>query len=916
MQFSDHRSLKPQRGTCPARAHYLVGEPHMFTEWGFSYFEDEPSIEEAIACVPKQNIRVPSCMEMLGFGTHQYTNIRYPFPYDPPRIDRNNPCGVYVTYYTRPAREGKYYLNFEGVDSAFYLFVNGREVGYSSVPHSPSEFDVTEFLQDENELRVVVFKYSAGSYLEDQDKFRMSGIFRDVYMLHRPEGHVSDYSVSATYEGGKGTLKITADAVCRFTLKADGEERQAEGREAAFTLPVRPWTAETPVLYDLIIECAGERIGEKVGFRTVKAEGNVLTLNGRPIKLKGVNRHSMTEKGFVEDEADLRRDLALLKEMNCNAIRTSHYPPHPMLARLADELGFYLLEEADVECHGACAQLNFRDAGRCLDALAEDPAWEEQFVSRALRMYERDKNRPSVIIWSLGNESGWGRNLAASAKALKAKGDGRLLHYEGAWDHAHGVFRDGGLLDLCSRMYPEQRWLDRFAKTADRPVVMCEYTHAMGNSCGDVADYWKIIRAHASLAGGFVWEWCSHSILTGGKVLYGGDFGEYPHDGNFCMDGIVTTDRKPNPAYYQIKEIYSPFAARREGNELIIKNNADFLPASARCELVYMEDGREIGREPLDIRGLPAGEERRFPFFPPQSEKYLYANVVFSDEGQISAVQIPVATALKRTGRESNVLSWKLEKGMPPSLTLGGRELLRQPAFLSLYRAPADNDINIKREWQACGLDHAYFYPVSWDGAVARGKLVAPFLRPIGDMQIAYAEEESGLTVTASVALADHVDTLPRFAFVFDLALWDPEVVWFGRGPHEAYCDRTEMSPVGLYTARAREMCYGYPKPQESGSRCGTRFVGVKAGKEYLLIDSAEDLSFCISPYLPEDFKPHAHEMAPSRHTYLYIDYRMAGVGSNSCGPRIKRKYLLTARTFTFTFRLRSAKDLFGAHRS
>ena len=917
MQFSSHKMLTPQRGTCPARAHFLGPEPHFFREWGFCYFPSEPTVEEALSCAPAARIAVPSCWEMLGYGSHQYTNIKYPFPYDPPRIERDNPCGVYIAHYSRPRAAGKYYLNFEGVDSCFYLFVNGREAGYSSVPHSPSEFDVTNLLQDENELRVVVFKFSAGSYLEDQDKFRMSGVFRDVYMLRRPQGHLSDYTVRADYDAdtGEGTLTVHADKPCTFSFYTDSGtvlRSPKKEREFRLILPVRPWSAESPVLYRLTVERAGEKFEERVGFRTVKAEGNVLTVNGRPVKFKGVNRHSMTEKGFVEEEEGLRRDLALMKKMNCNAIRTSHYPPHPLLPKLCDELGFYLIEEADVECHGVCSRRNFKDWEKYVNELADDPAWEEQFVSRALRMYERDKNRPSVIIWSLGNESGWGRNLAASARALRSKGDGRLIHYEGAWSNAAQTFCDGGLLDLYSRMYPEQAWLEEFAKTADRPLVMCEYTHAMGNSCGDIADYWKIIRAHASLAGGFIWEWCSHSILSEGKVLYGGDFGEYPHDGNFCMDGIVTTDRRPNPEYDQIKEIYAPLTAWREGNMLAVQNRYDFIAASEHCE----EDGRAVSRQTLDIAGLPAGEIKRFAFSPPATQKYLYANVIFTrGEEEIARVQIPVAAEYFRTCAENNALSWELKGGMPSSLVLQGKELLRRPVFLSLYRAPTDNDAFIKEEWLDYGLDRAYFFPLSREGETVRGKLVTPYLDPIGEMSLS-CREDNGLVLTADVSLAGHVASLPRFGFVFDLALEDPEVVWFGRGPGEAYCDRVEMSPVGLYRAPAHAMSYLYPKPQESGSRTDTRFVCIRAGERSLLIDSKEGFSFCVSPYLPADYKPHAHEMGPAEHTYLYIDYKMAGLGSNSCGPRIQDKYLPTERNFSFTFRLRSAEDAFGAHRS
>ncbi len=922
MKFLTHKTLVPRRGTPPSRAYYLAGEPIYLRKWGFCYFEDEVGVEEALSCVPEREIPVPSCWEMLGYGRHQYTNIKYPFPFDPPHIDRNDPCGVYVTRFCRPSAEGRYYLNFDGVDSCFYLFVNGREVGYSSVPHSPSEFDITEHLCDENEIRVVVFKFCAGSYLEDQDKFRMSGIFRDVYILHRPEGHVFDYSLFTAYDAatGTGSLRVEADRECTFALRTEAGEIVREGKKAEFHLSCRPWTAETPVLYPLEIGCAGETILEEVGFRTVKAEGNVLTLNGRPIKLKGVNRHSMTTKGFTESVPDLERDLSLIRAMNANAVRTSHYPPHPMFPRLCDRAGVYLLEEADLECHGACAVRNFKDWEKTCDVFAQDGAWREQFVHRALRMYERDKNRPSVLIWSLGNESGWGENLVAAAEALRGKGDGRLIHYEGAWSNAEGRYRDGGTLDLYSRMYSEQAWLDGFAARADRPVVLCEYTHAMGNSCGDIADYWRVIRRHPSLCGGFIWEWCSHSVLRGKKILYGGDFGEYPHDGNFCMDGIVTTDRKCNPEYGQIREVYAPFGVRREGDEIVVSNLYDFSMPSEQgvsCVLEYVADGRVAERVALDIADLPAGEERRFSLLPPAADGYLYANVRFRLREGESVKQIALQTEKGAAAeREENTLRWRIERGNLVGLSLGG-ELLARPLFVSLYRAPTDNDVLLKEEWLDVGLDRVSFFPYETTERGARGKLVTPYLLPVGDMELSF-EEENGLIVTAEVRLAEHVRSLPRFGFVLDLVGAEhAQIEWFGRGRGEAYCDKTEGAPVGLYrmAAHSEEMCYLYPKPQESGSRCDTKFVCVDFGDGRKLMADGT-FSFCVSPYLPEDHRPHAHEMPKTGHTYLYLDYKMSGVGSNSCGPRIDEKYLLTERAFRFRVRLRSARDLFRAHRS
>ncbi len=916
MNFTAHRALGLSKGTMPARAYYVVGKPIPLKKWGFCYFEDEISVETALSCTPEKSIPVPSCWEMLGYGNHQYTNMNYPFPFDPPHIERNDPCGVYVTKFTRPQREGRYYLRFEGVDSFFYVFLNGELLGYSSVPHSPSEFDLTEKLQDENELRVVVFKFSAGSYLEDQDKFRMSGIFREVYLLHRPEGHLFDYTVRTSYDekSGKGKIEVTADKPCSFSLRVGGKTYHGKGETFKRTLPVEPWTCETPVLYPLEIRCNGERISEKVGFRTVSIDGNVFKLNGKPIKFRGVNRHSMTEHGFAETEKDLLRDLDLIQEMHANAIRTSHYPPHPLLPRLCDERGIYLMVEADVESHGSVCAKNLEDFERMRSILPSDPAYREQFVGRTLRMVERDKNRPSVLIWSLGNESGWGENLAAAAKAVHEK-DTRPVHYEGAFCHGEDRYLDGGILDMYSRMYPPLDWMENFVKTAEKPLVLCEYTHAMGNSCGDIAAYFKLFRRYPAMMGGFIWEWCSHSILKGEKVLYGGDFGEYPHDNNFCMDGLVTTDRKKNPEYFDVARVYLPYTALREGNELVVKNYHDFVPLGKcvqSCKLFFRLDETRIEMGKYDVSSVPAGGEMRIPFEAPEGDGYRFVELEFSD-GEV--FQFPLG-GTKRRGEETNTLRYSIEKGLPSSLVLEGKELLRAPMSLLVWRAPLDNDIVIEKKWRSWGLDRAAFYPLEYSEHHAFGKLVAPVVYPVADVDLSY-REEGGLVIEANVKLGVNVKNLPRFGFVLDLNVPEnAEVGWYGMGPHEAYEDRNFSSHVAFHTARADEMNYDYPKPQESGSRCGTYFVGIDCGESTLLADSDKPFSFCISPYLPADYRPHRHEMKRTGHTYLYLDYRMAGVGSNSCGPALDEKYLITEREFSFRLRLRSAKDLFEAHGS
>lgn len=896
-----------QVNALPSRAYYKIeNNPAVFlTKWKFSYFEEDNGQLESVR--PEFDIATPSCWETLGFGSHQYTNIKYPFPYCPPYILKKNPCGVYVASYTVVEKTGKYYIDFDGVDSCFYLFVNGSFVGYSSVSHSPAEFDITESVQEgENEIRAIVFKFNFGSYLEDQDKFRMSGIFRDVYILNRPEGHLFDYTVKTDVTEDGGVVSFEGDKDCSITLSYDGVEIDKKaGKRAYFSLP-NPllWSAEEPNLYDLLIECKGEIIIERVGIRKIEIKGNVLLLNGKPIKFRGVNRHSMTVNGFAESAFDVERDILLIKQMNANAVRTSHYPPHPYFTRRCDEEGIYVLEEADVECHGVCSQRNFKDADRYVDELAESDDYAESFLHRVQRMYERDKNRQCVVIWSLGNESGWGKNLVNGARWLHERDD-RPVHYEGAFNLWEQRYRDCGELDLYSRMYPSKDWMISFGKEADKPLVLCEYTHAMGNSCGDIKDYWDIIDSSDVFCGAFVWEWCSHSIIDGDKVLYGGDFKDYPNDNNFCMDGIVTTDRKCNPEYYQIQEVYSPVTVTEEGGNLYIVNRNSFVSlADVSCVCTVERDGKEIYRTKIKVDDIPPSSRKKVKLTMPKISGYVTLNFMFFKNGARMATRQIVLNDVYE-GRESSFF-------LDAPLTV--RDLK-----VNMYRPVTDNDAYIKEEWLDYGLDRAEIFITEENGEEYKGKIVSDYLQPIGDVTIKIRHSESGVRITTEVELSEHVKSLPRFGYTFAFDKSFRQVVYFGRGENEAYEDRKLSAPIGLYRAEADSMNYMYPKPQESGSHVDSRFVCVSDGETGYMFDSDKNFSFQVTEYRPQDYRPHAYEMAKGDKIYVNVDYRMSGLGSNSCGPRIDEKYLITERRFSFTFNVKKYKeglDLFKIHRS
>lgn len=517
-------------------------------------FDIDEKLDEAIP--------VPSCVQMHGYDHIQYLNTRYPFPVMLPHLPYENPCWHYRrTFNLRKQAGEKYYLNFEGVDSAFYLYINGKFKGYSQISHATSEFDITDLAENgENTLDVLVLKWCISTYLECQDKFRFSGIFRNVYLLTRPENHITDYKLETKIEGKNGLLTVINESAVDIRCKiADMEAVVKAGSSIGICVEnIRPWTPEDPKLYVLHLIANGELIEEKIGFREVKIDGKVFKVNGVPVKLKGVNRHDFNcETAATVSLEDMAKDIHLMKELNVNAVRTSHYPNSPEFYLLCDKFGIYVMDEADLETHGACTR----------DGRYDIPLWEEYaeneffapgITDRHTALVERDKNRTSVIIWSLGNESSFGKAFFKGANYIKNRDDTRPVHYEGL-QNADPRYYYTELVDMVSMMYPSfdtirKKVLDN--PKENRPFVMCEYTHAMGNSCGDIAEYWDMIYNNEQMMGAFVWEWADHGIKTDDGFLYGGDFKEPEHDGNFCADGLLTPDRKLKSGALEMMAVY------------------------------------------------------------------------------------------------------------------------------------------------------------------------------------------------------------------------------------------------------------------------------------------------------------------------------------------------------------------------
>lgn len=647
--------------TMPARAYFIPASKRMDNlvehreesdrmqllngTWKFQYFNSiydvqEPFFEKDYDTENFDEIQIPSVWQMAGYDTHQYTNIRYPFPFDPPYVPQDIPCGTYAhTFvYHKDENAPKAFLNFEGVDSCFYVWINGSYVGYSQVSHITSEFDITDLLRDgENSIAVLVMKWCDGSYLEDQDKFRMSGIFRDVYILKRPKQAISDYHIKTRIEDMLAKVEIEMKFYSPLNVKISIEDRNGavvalgsiaeEGTAVLEIASPELWNTENPYLYKLILETENEVIVDHIALRKIEIKDQVIYLNGQKIKFRGVNRHdSDPVTGFTINPEQITTDLTLMKQHNFNAIRSSHYPNAPFFYEMCDKYGFMVIDEADIEAHGPFMIYRKEDTDynrfkRWNEKIADDPVWEEAIVDRVKLMVERDKNRFCIVMWSMGNESAYGCNFEKALEWTKNFDPDRITQYESARYRNYDETYDYSNLDVYSRMYPAlseiQEYLD---KDGSKPFLLVEYCHSMGNGPGDFEDYFQMIQDNDKMCGGFVWEWCDHAIAHGtaenGKTIYayGGDHGEEIHDGNFCMDGLVYPDRTVHTGLLEYKNVYRParvISYNKESGELVLHNYMDFDDLKDYVKISYelTQDGLVISKGILpEFSVAPHGE--------------------------------------------------------------------------------------------------------------------------------------------------------------------------------------------------------------------------------------------------------------------------------------------------------------------
>ncbi len=1003
--------------------------------WHFSYYNSiydvtDEFFRENYDTSAMDTIPVPGCWQMYGYDHQQYTNTRYPFPMDPPYVPAENPCGTYVhTFnYEKDAPAPRAYLNFEGVDSCFYVWINGRYVGYSQVSHTTSEFDVTDCLRDgENRLAVLVLKWCDGSYMEDQDKFRMSGIFRDVYLLKRPEQGVFDYFLTTEIKDRNALVDIDftyideTRPVAVTIFDADGHvAAQAEGEGHVRLELSSPtlWNPEAPYLYTITYECGSEVITDRLGIREITVSDGVVLVNGQPVKFHGVNRHDSDPfTGFTIAPEQIKKDLLLMKRHNVNAIRTSHYPNSPQYYHLYDELGFFIIDEADNESHGT-AYVYMKEATpenwfrRWNRAIANNPAWTEATVDRTRRMVCRDKNRPSVVIWSMGNECAYGCTFEAALKWTKDFDKTRLTHYESAIYTDSDRKYDYSDIDIYSRMYPSLTNIDEyFAKGPDKPYVMCEYSHAMGNGPGDLEDYFTSIQKYDGFCGGFVWEWCDHAIYKGktadGRDMfwYGGDHGEFPHDGNFCMDGLVYPDRTPHTGLLEFKNVYRPARVvdfDQKNGQVTLHNYMDFISLKGylqlNCEITC--DGKVIYTESIDAAQMPDiaphqngivtfnGLNEHIPergkcflklTYYPAVESALFENDLFGNEHSFGFDELTLATADNRNhtavqlmmapadacssdaeGRPSPACAEQLQQraeerspqacaeqlspaagsafcvtesdryieihadgffyrynkltGQFDVMNHQNRILLERPMEYNIWRAPTDNDRNIKQEWMRARYDHSYSrcYSTKWhedNGWLyieSCLSLVADTMQKLLSMDVQWIVHSSGtVDVSMSVRKNSELPPLPRFGIRMFLPMEMDRVTYCGIGPNESYCDKRRASGYGCFTTPVSALHEDYLRPQENGSHDGCDYVTLASSGKQLTAVSDVPFSFNASRYTQEELTRCAHnyELSPCSHTVLCLDYKQAGIGSNSCGPVLADQYQIEDE-FTFTVRI------------
>ena len=960
-------------------------------KWSFKLFPSPLAITPDFYQVDSDlsswdSLIVPGHWQLQGFDKPIYTNIDYPFFVDPPRTPTENPTGCYVLdfLWEKPFPENQVYLRFEGVDSAFHLYINGKLVGYSLGSRLPSEFDITNYLQiGINRLAISVYRYSAGSYLEDQDMWWLSGIFRDVYLLFRPQNHIWDIDIKthldAKYQNAKLEIETelirnnSEDLQIHYELFDLNKEKIVDVKtpvtenEAWFSQVIEnphKWTAETPHLYPLLITLLDNKgqilevIPFQIGFRSVEIKDGQLLLNGKAIMIKGVNRHEFhPDLGRTLPKQFMVEDIILMKQHNINAVRTSHYPNDPLFYDLCDEYGIYLFDEADLECHGM-------ESVGLPNALSEDPTWQPAYLDRMERMVHRDKNHPSVIVWSLGNESGFGENHCQMANLARSLDPSRPLHYE------RDIHLTMQASDIICPMYlsldelanlgagkPYSYWgvTHEPEKLQPYPVILCEYAHAMGNGPGSLGEYWDTFYRYPKLQGGFVWDWIDQGLRKNeaGQTYfaYGGDFGDYPNDGNFLINGLVFPDRTPSPGLTEYKKVLEPIKVEvvdLKKGLFLIENRYDFLTldhlllswhlsamgkliksGSLELPLILPGSKKQVDLEKeIDPGTFSSPFELSFSFILKENQPWAAAGY------EIAWAQIiNKATPKQYINNHNSRLPYKVfntnnlikVKGLASEIIFSvltgellswdykGFNLLKQGPQLNLMHAPIDNDRPFREDWERLGLnrlktrlDHLNYQNEADTFALH----TVTTLAPVGQnwslqIETTYQITDNHILLNVNGKPVGGPNVWPRIGLALQLPAPFNQLSYFGKGPHETYPDRSRSGKLNLYKQSVDELYVPYVYPQEFGNRSEVSYLALQDLNGFgLYITSLQTFDFSAHHFSLNNLikAKHTNELVKDDTVYLYLDYLKNGLGSASCGPLPLKQYLLASKPFSFSF--------------
>ncbi len=928
--------LKTSENRMPPRSYYIpegVSQYQLLNgTWSFAYFERDIDVPEVIT--QWDQIPVPSCWQILGYEDPNYTNVNFPYPCDLPYVPDDNPCGVYRREFTLEKKWGRVYFVLEGVSSCAFVSVNGKEIGFTQGSHLQAEFDITDAVREgANTLTVKVLKWCCGSYLEDQDQFRHNGIFRDCYILQRPQGHITD--VEMIPQADTISLKLDGAATVRIYK---GDALLVESRmENTFSYKVQDpilWNAEKPFLYRVQLERSGEVITLKAGLRSIAVSGAYeLLVNGVSVKLHGVNHHDTSKhRGWCQTDEELLRDLQLMKELNINCVRTSHYPPTPKFIQLCDELGLYVICETDIESHGFVRRLPNTPYSYDVDSgdwVCNVPEWKQEHIQRMERMVECFKNHASILMWSTGNESGHGAHHVSMIRWTKKRDSSRLIHCEDA--SRKGEIHNP---DVYSGMYFSLEDLEKAANNAtiDMPVFMCEYAHAMGNGPGGIWDYNELFDKYPKLIGGCVWEWADHVITVDGVEKYGGDFpGEMTHDGNFCCDGMVFADRSFKAGTMEIKAAYQPIRTAYENGVLHIRNRLDFTDLKEYVLSYWFEvDGKRLPAEQTVLELAPHGScTLSVPYTPMACALGVTLNVELKKDGRswartqhalpCSIVQGEAGAPALLEEDDRNIYAsgdrfryvFSKHYGMFTSMVVDGAEQLAGVPRLSAFRAPTDNDRNLIAYWGNvniwqgenldCAFNKVYDWAVNGNRILVHGSLAGvsrfPVLRHTLTVDI---WADGRVDVSLSGTVRQDAMWLPRLGFELELPAGSDSFTYYGRGPLENYRDLCQAAPISLYESSADAEYVPYVLPQEHGNHMDVKQLRI--GR--LEFSSQSGFEMNVSNYSTAALykATHTDELTADGKIHLRIDYKVSGLGTNSCGPCTREEYQLKEKEIDFAF--------------